>query len=215
MLSEIFVGTLATLNALVSPFTPAPHQTVYKYSLEGQKNLRPQCILRGEPLRSNLLLSLDVPVEGRFFQAQIKSGVCVSQNNYRKLELILNLPKELLTISALLKLPVGQAYVVHQVPAANSAESNYRVRLVRSAIEGNTLPVEVSWIPEEGKPPAHRPIKIFIALDEKDLENVSVSAADGNKFKWKRISLEVKHPLATDLIQLEGNLSQISAHRLN
>ncbi len=209
MLSELFVGTLAALNIMVSPFNlPTGTTTTYKYRIQANGDVQASCLSGGTTANSQLNLQVEKP-EGDFVVLHIRGHLCTRDRSSHKLGLDLNLPAAVLDTSALLRIPVDQAYIVSGIPSSLHEGKNNRLKIVREAIQGTLLPIEISWLPDGHREAEHTPIKILIDLDESALRLIPGYQAQA--LHWKKLSFNYLYPILKTPLNVNGELHHIEA----
>lgn len=209
MVSEIVVGTLTTLNTIVSPLGPGtPGQLAsYQFSLQPNSLLQQNCHIAGPspaPQHSVVNLSLG-DVKEKYFTIQLDGLLCTSSSQMKQTHTRLNLPSELLDQAFLRRLPTDRGYVVSGIPTANNPTSKPRVKIAHLESGPEFILVQVDWIPEGSEPAAHPPLKIWIGQTREVFSGVKGYTA--RSLPWKRIKTSYQLPANTKKASGSGNAS--------
>ena len=218
MVNKIVVGTLATLNSIISPLgepTVLAPQT-YHFQLDPTslvaKNCRVGTVLR----QSRVNLDFEDEKDG-VVVAHISGLICTSNRQLHPVAENLNLPSVAFDESFLYDLTVDRPYIV-------SAGGQSRVKITRLKSLADLQPISFEWVPLTAEEkPAHQPLTVWLsntktASSEKQavagrdkktrgwFSNVGharpVAQQAQNPMHWSRLSFAVKLPVGGDAVPL-------------
>ncbi len=159
MLSRIVVGTLSTINTIMTPFAGSPETGGLVYQLEPTREARIHC----PTLKSDALsLKIDPTPDSRV-QMRVAGRLCFEPGKTKLVSLDLTLPADLLEDQFLEGLPVNAPYIVSDSTFGIVTKSGKnRLKLTKRAeVEGLT-PLMIEWVPPtEHDKPLHEPMVIW------------------------------------------------------
>lgn len=212
MVQDIVVGTLSTLNTLVSPLAPATlaDSQTYHFEIEANPLVQAQCHVPGKLPKLNRKSEVDVRFESgseTHFTAVFKIRLCTTENGYQTAIEKVNLPIELLDEKFLLKLPAQASYVVSGIPSEKTPGSKNRLKITRLPSAGDLNPIRVEWIPDHGFETHYRPLTVWISKNPGSF--ASIRGYDAKSLRWRRLEFAYKNPLLRRPFAMTGELSRI------
>jgi hypothetical protein len=224
MVQDVVVGTLATLNLLVSPLSsPTLSQQTYQYEFEPASALSETCGLTAKAEPNRLSAEIESLSE-EYFTLGLKARLCLSGEGARNVRLTLNLPTRILGESFLEKLKPGQSYIVHGIPSAAQPGKKDSLKLTRLTDEGSMMGVHIESIPSGGEPFGRstdfHPLSIWV--DRGMTAFSDIPGFSNRALRWKRLQFfyqaddraEAGQPafaLSADLKRIDG--ASKSKHR--
>jgi hypothetical protein len=171
--------------------------TVYKYYLVANRQVQQTCIGEDGDIASKI--NLGVFPSGNVAKVALKAKVCTKSFGYRRVDLEINVPKEVTQARFLSSLEQGSSKTFRKIPSASSGQSS-DVTVTRLANRGTLSTFQVSWA--NGKT---APILIFLETDPaKALAHQRLAGA----FPWARIQYKYQHALLPGGLVLEGPLRE-------
>jgi hypothetical protein len=224
MVSNIVVGTLTTLNSIVSPLGPSTvpiTAQVFRYQLASNAEIGHECRIDSTKVFSQLNLRFSDDTDGAL-AAHVTGVFCGADRQGHRINTSFPLPNEILDEDFLTSLPVGRPYVL-------AAGSRAKVKVTHLKSEGELQPFLVDWIPSsahESSP--HGLLTFWLAAPPASTGHASKTAASATKansknspghqsqaahlklanpLHWNRISISYAHPLSGDQLAMTGEYS--------
>lgn len=181
MLKSFVVGTLTTINTVITPLSGTNPST----------RIFPLVLTPGKPLtvasghgscsgaKSSFLgLKVETSVDS-FLHLNVQGQLCTERDGLQPVAFSIVLPGDLNDPAFLLRLPANAAYVVNKVPSARGPEAPVsRVKITKKAVTPEGLiPIELEWLPSEAGRVEHPPMTLWLAAD----------AAETSRAPWARI----------------------------
>ena len=196
MLSKLMIGTLTTLNAMMSPLARhgGPYSSMQTFDIPGKC---PRAAIEVTCPRPELRGGWTMTVQriGKsYINARLRERPCKCDGPVEVNEISFNIPTQTVDIDLIEKLPLGHGYVVYGVPLTEQVEKRVPIKISRLPAEGSLIPITVEWIVEgEAK---QEPVKIWIASDDSE-----------STFPWRRISMVEPDPQKGTKVEVRGELS--------
>lgn len=160
MLNRLVIGTLTTLNTMVTPLgsSQAPNpQPVYK--LDVNESL-PEDRCAGAQ-QSFLVMRIDDGPDA-FITLHVQGHLCSLTSGLHPVAFATILPADLLDEEFLEKLPVQSSYVSAGVPSLKRIGTKLKVKITKLPAEGDRVPLQVMWLPDNQGRTEHRPMTIWM-----------------------------------------------------
>lgn len=212
---NLFVGTLATLNTLVSPLSPtgaAP--SIYKFDLQASPIFESRCRIHQALQKSQFDLTLEAATD-TYFTAIFKIKICSSKNELQTAHLRLNLPMEILADAFIDRLPTRTGYVISGIPEAATDKgqpplnSRQKVKITKFETESGLVPVTIEWLPNDSSSQEEpQPLKIWIARNPVRLSEAPAKQSR-NGLHWHRVQFTYKALPFENSVSLDGTLKRV------
>lgn len=161
MLSRIVVGTLTTLNTMMSPLAGSPEKAkTLTFKLEAPLEQRLACPSLS---RNPLILKVEPAPDSRLHLG-ISGRICGEGKKTELVSLGASLPAGLFDSRFIEELPTNIPYVVSESAFGVASKTGlYRLKLTkREPIEG-TFTLRIEWIPAKAdEKPQHEPITLWL-----------------------------------------------------
>jgi hypothetical protein len=160
VVQKIVIGTLSTLNTIISPLDPNAG-SVSNFELQASPSVVPSCTYQRETIKSSLSMSIETPADS-YLATRISGRIC-AKKGLINLSYLIHLPTELLDDDLLERIPNGQPYIVHGLPSAKNPARKTTVKISRQSAINEIIPITIDWVPEATLQPEHPRLTIWIA----------------------------------------------------
>lgn len=169
MLKTFVVGTLTTINSVMTPLSGSdPNTHIFPLVLAPGKALAtaPGHGACTGTKASFLGLKVETEVDS-FIHVTVQGQICNERDGLQPISFAIVLPGDLNDIAFLAHLPANASYVVSKVPSARGLDiPTSRVKITkRSATADGLIPVELEWLPSETGHVEHPPMTLWIVAD--------------------------------------------------
>jgi hypothetical protein len=204
MVQNVVVGTLATLNLLMSPLAPGElAQQSYQLELGPNAFINESCLEKFAPGHERLNVSFD-EIASQSFQLKLSGKLCTTFEGLKPLSMALTLPTEILDEAFLVHLKAGQGYVLGGLPSATQPGQKVRLKITRLQRQGELDPFTIEWLPSQGQTSENQPLTIWMDLAHSRL---SETPRNGSKtLPWKKLRFYYSAPSISRAYVLTGEL---------
>jgi hypothetical protein len=221
MVQNVLLGTLTTINLLVSPLSPgtlASHST-YRFDIRPHMLLSENC---GQPKgtkrsqnrleQNQLQLSIE-SFSGQIFTLGINADICTSSYGTRHDSFKLNLPIELLDQDFIENLRPNNGYVLTGIPSVQNTNKHVRLKITRLLninITENLMALRVEWIPDRNNAVENQPLTIWVESPQGHATPTTDTLhARPSQLIWKRFEFTHRFPALAPTYTLNGELKTI------
>ncbi len=195
MVKGFVVGTLATINSMMTPFGGIQNPNLHTYPLQlPQMNhtLGQQCARN----RSNILV-MNIETSGEHhITLSIQGQLCEKNGALLPVQFSVIIPQDLLDLSYLHKLPDNASYVVAKLPSLKVSDtepplsaqsSGTRIKITKRPLSPDGLtPIYLEWLPNDAGQIEHAPMTVWLAPQSSEQTAQTSSQAPGGP-PWARI----------------------------
>lgn len=180
MLSRIVVGTLSTLNTMMTPLAGDAGSKALSFKLEAPIERRAACPSLG---RNPLTLHIKPAPESRL-SIEVSGRICAEGKKTKPVSIAVTLPEDLFDSLFIESLPVDTPYIVSESAfGIASSTGKTRFKLTKRKMVNDLIPLRIEWVPPiADEKPLYEPLTIWF----RKLPPSSVGTTD---FAWERIEI--------------------------
>lgn len=230
MIQNVLLGTLSTLNTLISPLGPGSPNDQLNYTFFVKPNPGIEKLCHQGPSSPQVgqpqpQLSMQIErFEGSHLSAKLRTSLCQNGTNTKtslvdEYEVQIHLPLQILDSDLINRLPLNQGYVISGIPSVDDPNRKVRVKLTKltpsidrsNGEKQRGQPVKVEWIPDSAIDQETPPITIWIATSELEFKNVK--GYRSSSVPWIRIATSLLPKIKTGPIangEFQGEFRKIS-----
>lgn len=167
MLKSFVVGTLTTINSVITPLSGTnPNARLFPLVLAPGKPLTAITSHCTGAKMSFLGLKVETTVDS-FLHVAVQGQICTERDGLQPVSFSVVLPGDLNDTAYLLRLPANASYVVNKVPSSRGADlPTSRVKITkRAATSDGLIPIELEWLPSESGRVEHPPMTLWLPGD--------------------------------------------------